>query len=127
MSPYIAAPWIRHGLGLPPAARKDRRRDSGGHQGHPHGIYRWDSTFYSDLDQRKKYPYAPCMRYMVTWIPSIYPKCYHMCHTWILWGMEIYINHHKPTIILELNGNMANYMIFECLDQPCYGDYRDLM
>jgi hypothetical protein len=54
--------------------------------------FRWDSTFNSDLDQRKKYG-----------------------------------DIHKPTIILELNGNMANYMIFECLDQPCCGDYRDLM
>ena len=26
--------------------------------------------------------------YMVTWIPSIYPQCEHIYHTWILWEIE---------------------------------------
>ena len=25
------------------------------------------------------------MLYMVTWIPSLYPQCSHIYHTWILW------------------------------------------
>ena len=45
-------------------------------------------------------------------------------------SMEVYINLHKPnpqTIILELNGNTASNLRFECLDQPCFWDDRGLM
>ena len=36
--------------------------------------------------------------------------------------MEVYI--YKPTTILELNGDKATNLIFECLDQQCSEDYR---